>query len=55
MRMQPLLSALEGEANKFMESIGCEGIFFATVLKSLKRDFGNIFADVSTFAYGEVA
>ena len=41
MRMERLLYALEGEAKKFVESIGCEGIFYATALKSLKRDFGN--------------
>ena len=26
---------------KYVESIGCEGIFYATALKSLKQDFGN--------------
>ena len=41
MRMERLLSALEGEAKKSVESIGFEGIFYATALKSLKRDFGN--------------
>ena len=41
MRMERLVSALEGEAKKSVESIGCEGIFCATVLKSLKQDFGN--------------
>ena len=41
MRMERLLSALEGEARKSVGSIGCEGIFYATALKSLKRDFGN--------------
>ena len=41
MRMQRLLSALEGEAKKSGESIGCEGTFYATALKSLKQDFGN--------------
>ena len=39
--MERLLSTLEGEAKKSVESIGCEGIFYATALKSLKRDFGN--------------
>ena len=33
MRMEHLLSALEGEAKKSVESIGCEGIFYATALK----------------------
>ena len=41
MRMERLLSAIEGKAKKSVESIGCEGIFHATALKSLKRDFGN--------------
>ena len=39
--MERLVSALEGEAKKSVESIGCEGIFCATALKSLKQDFGN--------------
>ena len=41
MRMERLLITLEGEAKKSVESTGCEGIFYATALKSLKRDFGN--------------
>ena len=41
MRLERLLSALEGEAKKSVESVGCEGIFYATELKSLKRDFGD--------------
>ena len=41
MRMERLLSALEGEAKKSVESIGCEKIFYATSVKSLQRDFGN--------------
>ena len=41
MRMERLLSALEGEAKKSVGSIDYEGIFYATALKSLKRDFGN--------------
>ena len=41
MRIERLLSALEGEAKKSVESIGCEEIFYAKALKSLKRDFGN--------------
>ena len=39
--IERLLSALEGEAKKSVESIDCEGIFYATALKSSKRDFGN--------------
>ena len=38
MRMKRLLSALEGEAKKIC---GCEAIFYATALKSLKQDFAN--------------
>ena len=41
MRLKRLLSALEGEAKKSVELVGCEGIFDATELKSLKQDFGN--------------
>ena len=41
MRMECLLSALEGEAKKSVESIGCKGTLYATALKSLKRDVGN--------------
>ena len=40
-RMQRLLSVLEGEAKRSVETIGHNGIFYATALKSLKRDFGN--------------
>ena len=36
-----MLSALKGETKKSVESISCEGIFYAAALKSLKRDFGN--------------
>ena len=38
--MEQLISVLEGEAKRSVESIGCNGIY-ATALKSLKRDFGN--------------
>ena len=40
-RMERLLSVLTGEAKKGVECIGTSGIFYATALKSLKRDFGN--------------
>ena len=36
-----MLSVLEGEAKRSVESIGINGIFYATALKTLKRDFGN--------------
>ena len=39
--MQRLLSVPEGEANQSVEAIGHYGMFYATALKSLKRDFGN--------------
>ena len=41
MRMERLISVLEGETKRFMESIGYHGIFYVTALKSLNRDFGN--------------
>ena len=40
-RMERLLSVLTGEARKSVDCIGTSGIFYATALKSLKRDFGN--------------
>ncbi|XP_066921098.1 uncharacterized protein [Clytia hemisphaerica] len=40
-RIERLLSVLTGEARKGVECIGTSGIFYATALKSLKRDFGN--------------
>ena len=43
MCMERLLSVLKGEAKKLVESIGKNGIFYATALKTLKRDFGNAF------------
>ena len=41
-RMERLLSVLTGEAKKGVECIGTAGIFYASALKTLKRDFGNI-------------
>ena len=43
MRMERLLSVLKGDAKKSIESVGKNGIFYATALKTLKRDFGNTF------------
>ena len=40
-RMERLLSMLRGEAKRSVESIGKNGIFYATTLKCLKREFGN--------------
>ena len=39
--MTRLLSVLDGEAKKAVETIGTSGIFYATALKILKRDFGS--------------
>ena len=39
--MEQLISVLESEAKRSVESIGCNGIFYATALKSPKRDFFN--------------
>ena len=41
MRMECLLSVLKGEAKSSIISIGTTGLFFASALKSLKRDFGD--------------
>ena len=43
MRMTRLLSVLDGEAKKAVKTIGTSGIFYATALKTLKRDFGSPF------------
>ena len=40
-RMDRLLSVLDGDAKRSIQSIGSSGIFYATALKTLKRDFGN--------------
>ena len=40
-RMERLISVLEGDAKKAISSIGTQSIFYATALKTLKRDFGN--------------
>ena len=40
-RMTGLLSVLDGEAKLTLEAIGCNKTFYATALKTLKRDFGN--------------
>ena len=40
-RMERLLSTLEGDAKSAVESIGVNGLFYAIALKTLKRDFGN--------------
>ena len=40
MPMTQLPDTLDGEAKKVVEMIGTSGIFKATALKTLKRDFG---------------
>ena len=39
--MERLNIVLEGDVNKAVCSIGIQYIFYATTLKTLKRDFGN--------------
>ena len=39
MRMTRLLSVLDREAKKAVQTIGASGIFYAAALKTLKRDF----------------
>jgi len=41
--MERLISILKGEAKKSIESFGTSSLFYASALKSLKRDFGNNF------------
>ena len=40
-RMERLISTLEGEAASAVKAIGTSGLFYASALKTLKRDFGN--------------
>ena len=40
-RMTYLLSVLDGEAKKAIEAVGTCGLFYASALKTLKREFGN--------------
>ena len=39
-RMERLLNVLDGEAKRMVQSIGQSDIFYPTVLKCLKRDYG---------------
>ena len=41
LKMDRLLSVLDGDAKRSIQSIGSSGIFYATALKALKRDHGN--------------
>ena len=40
-RMVRLISLLDGDAKKAVQSIGSNGLFYASALKSLKSNFGN--------------
>ena len=40
-RMTRLISLLDGDAKRAIQSIGSSGLFHASALKTLKRDFGN--------------
>ena len=41
LKMDRLLRVLDGDAKRSILSIGSSGIFYATALKALKRDYGN--------------
>ena len=40
-RMTRLISLLDGDAKRAIQSIGSSGLFYASELKTLKRDFSN--------------
>ena len=40
LRMVRLLSVLDGDAKRVVSAIGRNGLFYATALKALKREFG---------------
>ena len=40
-RMTRLINLLDGDAKKAVQSIGSNGLFYASALKSLKSNFGN--------------
>ena len=40
-RMQRLLNILDGEVNRMIQFVGQSSIFYPTVLKCLRQDFGN--------------
>ena len=40
-RMTRLISLLDGDTKSAIQTIGSSGLFYASVLKTLKRDFGN--------------
>ena len=49
MRMERLLSVLKGEAKNYIISIGINGSFYESVLKSLERDFGDPLSKKNNF------
>ena len=40
-RMTRLISSLDGDVKRAVQSIGSNGLFYASALKSLKSNFGN--------------
>ena len=41
MKIELLISLLKDETKRSVESTGCNGMFYATVLKPPETDFGN--------------
>ena len=39
--MERLLNVLDGDVKQVVSGIGRNGLFYATALKALKREFGN--------------
>ena len=44
LRMERLLNVLDGDVKQVVSGIGRNGLFYATALKALKREFGNPYA-----------
>ena len=44
LRMERLLSVLDGDAKRVVSAIGRNGLLYAAALKTLERDFGNPYA-----------
>ena len=45
LRMDHLTNSLDSEAKKSVKTVGTNGYFYATALKVLKRDFGNLLVE----------
>ena len=43
LRMEHLLSVLDGDAKRVVSATGRNGLFYAIALKALKREFGNLY------------